>query len=331
VTESVEVGDRRGVHGCARCPWVAGEESAAEHAAAFGHPLCTVCGRSLPSGEGMACDGCLVRVRERLSGIVLMFDELPRHLTRVGSGGRGRGCRGGGDGRPLPGGDVLALLAPGSEGLAEDGETTRDDDPVSVAYELAWWERDWREERGELAFTRTRTTRRMVHDAAAYLERRSRWAATSHLGFDEFAEDLRRLHGRLERATGRYRSPSRVGADCFDCGGPLLREVHDGLEDLDATCQVCRVRYSPQRYTLALRLAAERASTVEIAGDTYATPAVLAHTTGRSERTLRDWARPDRGLVRRVERRGVLLLHVGDVSARHAERPLRAARSDKAS
>ncbi len=94
-----------------------------------------------------------------------------------------------------------------------------------------------------------------VHRDIGYLERKMRWAANNHPGFDEFAADLRQLHGRLERATGRVRKPAKAGASCFDCGGDLIRPLTDqGLEVEDVvTCQQCHAAYDGARYLLALR------------------------------------------------------------------------------
>lgn len=287
-----QVGDRKGLTGCARCPWtvtaepVPDREQRAGHTEESGHPLCTVCSRLLPVGEGAACDGCLTRALEHLAGIRLMFDELPAHLARLRSAG-GDGRRGGTDGAPLPGGDVLVLLGPGSEGLLDDETTARGGDATSVAFELGWWEQEWRERLADPVRQRPRSTRTVVHDAAGYLERKSRWAATSHPGFPQFEDDLRRLHVRLERATGRYRSPVPVAASCFDCGGVLERRIDArGLEERDATCRRCRRSYTPAAYTLAL--AARRQEGV--AGLTgWVTVPAAAAAAGRSVRTLRPW------------------------------------------
>jgi hypothetical protein len=223
---------------CARCDWqpdpteaVVGSarDQLAQHAAAAGHPLCIIDGRSLQPDETQTCTRCLHRAREQLSGIRTMFDELPAHLRTVGNGWSSGGPRGGSDGRPLPGGDVLALLGRGSAGLSEDSETTRDDDPTSVAFELGWWEAEWRELRGDAAHLGSpRSASREVRDAVAYLARHDGWAARNHPGFDEYAADLRRLHGRLERATGRAGRRQVAEAECFDCGGDLVRQLKNG-------------------------------------------------------------------------------------------------------
>jgi hypothetical protein len=184
-----------------------------------------------------------------------MYDELPQHLSLVGSSTYDRGPRGASDGRALPGGDVLALLGRGSEGLDEDGTTSKDGDPTSVAYELGWWEQDWRQRRGDAPSDgRPRSARAEVRDAVRYLEVHSRWAATSHPGFDQYAADLRRLHRRLEAATGRLAPRHVAEAECFDCGGDLERKLTEhGYAD-QWTCARCGRVYAWERYLLALRM-----------------------------------------------------------------------------
>lgn len=292
--EREQVGDPKGMTGCARCPWEAEgllsdkaalREQRIEHAAGWEHLLCVVCTRSLAAGQPQTCDQCITHTRQDLAGIALLYDELPRHLGHVRSATYDGGRRGGTDGRPMPGGDLLALLGRGSQGLAEDEFTTRDHDPTSVAFELGWWVVDWQERRGETPDLRPRSARAQVHDAVAYLDRLARWAATSHPAFDQFAAELRLLHSRLEQATGRTRSPSKAGASCFDCGGTLVRKVdpHTGLEQDAVTCNRCRSRYTPARYTLAL--AARR--TEGLAGWLSVPAAATAFR--RPVRTIRTW------------------------------------------
>jgi hypothetical protein len=114
---------------CGRCDWRSepelaetGREQLAGHADLSGHAICGCCERSLTAEEVRTCE----------------------HLGHL-RGAAGGGAKPAVDGRPLPGGAVLVLLGPGSEGLAETGETTRDGDPSSVAFELTWWAKNWKE------------------------------------------------------------------------------------------------------------------------------------------------------------------------------------------
>ena len=208
------------------------------------------------------------------------------------------------------------MLGAGSEGLAEDGTTTKEDDPICIRYEMRWWHRCWREERKEPAPSRT------LAEAVRYLKSRSRWAATSHPGFPRFVADVGAMRAQLEAATGRHRAAVRAGADCFSCGGSLVRPVgHDGLEETQVTCQQCGERYDPSRYNLALKAAAEDASHVKIDGEQWATLAALASLIGRSQHSLAAWRRD--GLLRVVRRGGVVFLSVEDAEREHASRARR--------
>lgn len=288
---------------CGRCDWLhdpsdglAPRLQLAEHAYAKGHPLCLVCDQSLPLGDRQTCERCLTAAREHLAGIALMYDELPRHLGHVRAQAYDSDRPAAADGRPLPGGDVLVLLGGGSEGLREDGTTSRDGDASSVAYALGWWAEEWQDARGErVTDRRPRSARAMVRQAVGYLERMSRWAAQQHLGFDEYAEDLQLLHARMERVTGRAERVERAEAECFTCGADaLVRKLTDaGLEDR-WTCARCGATYDWQRYLLACRAKVEdgRAQLRDVG---WGTAAQVAAAVGTPVETVRTWAK--RGVV----------------------------------
>lgn len=158
----------------------------------------------------------------------MYFTDAPVNLGQLHGKALDRPRRGTGDGRPLPGGDLLVLLGNGSEGLSDDRVTYLDDDPSSVAFSLGFWEELWRIDRGE---PRERTTHRpnvIVRQAVSYLEPKMRWAAREQRRFGEFFDDLRELHARLERATGQGVLTVRAEAECFRCGAELVRELRDG-------------------------------------------------------------------------------------------------------
>ena len=295
---------------CARCDWApdpdattSRHEQLAEHALAASHPLCSCCGRSLAQDDpAQACEACLTDARSLLSGIVTMWGELPTHLGHARAQRYDSGPRGGEE-HHLPGGTVFALLAPGSAGGAprrltstdvergldgrEHGVDNQPEDAPSVAWALTSWEDDWRHTRGEVASTMPpSSTSAVVRAAAHYLEVHARWAANQHSAFDEFAEDLRALHTRLEVATHRRRTPTRAGASCFDCGGDLVRQVDPdtGLEAEEVvTCRRCRSSYDGARYLLAL--AARRQQGL----DGWVSVPAAAQASKRPVKTLRSW------------------------------------------
>jgi hypothetical protein len=296
---------------CARCDWHSTpdieetpRDQLAQHADAASHPLCVVCGHSLGWDETQTCEtprhgrpgqpdisSCLQRARELLSGIItLYFDDLPTHLGHVRGSALDGDRPGASDGRPLPGGDVLVLLAGGSEGLAEDGETTRDGDMESVAFSLGYWERTWAAARGE----QVRVSHRpkvQVRQAAGYLERHARWAARNHPGFADYAADLRLIHERLERATGRHQRLIRAEAECFGCGADaLVREITDAGFDDRWTCRRCGEKYDWERYLLAV---SGRLQESDVPG--WGLPEQVAYVLGANPKTVRGWC--NRGKV----------------------------------
>ncbi len=275
---------------CSRCDWRPDDELAAEvghreqlafHAAESDHPLCICCMRSLQKFEnGFTCDGCLNEARVLLAGIVTMWQELPQHLGHLRSPSYDSDRPGASDGRPLLGGDLLAMLAKGSRGDSEDGHSTKDGDLLSVSFELGWWAEEWRQLRGE------RKPLRSATQITGYLERKAQWAATSFPGFDRYLIDLRKVHGMLERATCRHTRDERTNTDCFHCGGVLTRRTQpDGLLDTDATCRTCRRRYTPAEYLLA------QADTITTARESlgWVTVAAASFAAQRSTKTIRQW------------------------------------------
>jgi len=281
------------VPGCSRCdfrptddPDVGHREQLAFHAAESDHPLCIACSRSLQKFEGgFTCDGCLNDARVLLAGIVTMWTELPQHLGHLRSPSYDSDPPGASDGRQLPGGDILALLGPGSPGWAEDGHSTKDGDPLSVSFELGWWAMKWQEMRGESRSLRT------VEQIAGYLEVAARWAATSHPGFDTYLRDLRKVHGMLERATARHNPLERANAACFGCGqDALVRKLTDAGYADEWTCRRCHKVYDWPRYLLAIRGRLQ-----ETDDPVWGVPEHVAHTLGVRPQTVRNWA--DRGHI----------------------------------
>jgi hypothetical protein len=255
-----------------------------------------------------------------------MFQELPDHMGHLNGSLKPHTGRSS-DGMPLPGSSVLVMLGPGSEGLAEDETTSRDTDPPSISFELGWWAIGWMDLRDEPAsLLLTANPTRTVLNAAGYLERKMRWAANQHPAFDQFAADMRHLHAVLERATGRDVPHERVGADCFECGGDLIRVVDPdtGLSSEDVQCRQCRKSYDPARYRLALRATWERDVEVWVP---LTEAARLIH---RSVETVETWAK--RGQVESACRcsDGRKLVKWPDVYARDREAKLRAAQAAEA-
>lgn len=276
---------------CARCDWRPDAEAdgrprdqLVEHALDSGHPVCPCCHRSARHDDPVhGCEACLTAARRLLQGIATLYALLPAELARLRSGLGTYG--GGGSTAPLPGGDALVLLGAGSAGLDEDGTTSAERDLPSVSFELGWWALEWQDTRGEYEEIGHRPTT-IVRRACGYLERRARWAAEEHPGFPEFLGDLRRLYGALERATGNALRNAKANADCFDCGGRLLRvdDEDGGLSDV-VSCERCRRTYTSEQYALALRAAYDSGL------EGWVTFGDAAAATKRSVETFETWAK----------------------------------------
>ncbi len=142
-----------------------------------------------------------------------------------------------------------------------------------------------------------------------------------HDAVGDLADEMRDLTRVADGMTNLTRRPTRAGADCFACEAPLVRPVIDGLEEDRLRCTRCGQQYDDGQYLMALKAAAWEAARVEVDGETWATPASLAHDLGRPENTLKRWRRD--GLVRVLVLTGVTFFHVADVEAEHATRGVR--------
>jgi len=121
-------------------------------------------------------------------------------------------------------------------------------DTPSILFELERWEADWRFTRG-IAAAQTKAT---ISNVTSYLHTNLGWAAAEHPAFDEFAGDMRRLRGHVERALGTVDRPVFANCGCIDCGERLARRwTASGLED-DWTCLGCRRTYTESDYYLAV-------------------------------------------------------------------------------
>lgn len=219
---------------CARCDWAADSDDtdaprvqALAHATTAGHPLCTVCARSLNDIEPVVCERCLTRAQRHLSELVeqcaLLPDELEHDraqnaLVLLGPGNDGMATREMtyAEWKAAAGAQSHRLGLPGREHRVDN----RADDGSSVVFVLHNWAADWRASRGEPAASGRPT----LLGAAGYLERRMRSAANGdaqydpHPAFAEFAHELADLLEEVEHAGMRDDHPERAPVACFDCG-----------------------------------------------------------------------------------------------------------------
>lgn len=262
---------------CGRCAYRA--DSLAEHAEEAGHPLCVVCGWSLPFEERQTCAKCVAKVRCDLADIEVLYARLPGVLVEGRFPADSAHERtGGGEDDRLIGGDALAMLARGGTGTdasvnapgtawhgnRDHAADERRNDPPSVSDFLAILEDDWRQQLREQAAGPP-----SVGTSVAYLMKRLDRMAQAHSEFDMFAADIRGLKARLNNVTGLANRPVE-GAACFECKSPLERRYADvvrnpvshkvvqgGLED-EWTCRECGRVYEQAEYWLAVRSELER-------------------------------------------------------------------------
>lgn len=206
---------------CARCDYAATDLS--EHAHETGHLLCIVCRRrSLTEFEAQTCPVCIAAVRADLADIAAGYATLePTGLTAMTMLGDGTMQR-------LFRRDEWASYGVTPHPLARDGEQVvkpiRDEwpsDPLPVVAALASWEDYWRADFGDPTGPPA-TLSGVVTYLTAHLDTGHR-AAQRHPAFDEFAQEVRRLRTVVQHSAGLADIPVAAPAECFDCGGPLLR------------------------------------------------------------------------------------------------------------
>ena len=209
-------------------------------------PVCVVCQENeLVAGERQTCTPCLHQTRINLNAIVDGYALLPRYLHAYSTRSPGSGEGGSRNAEtPLMGGDALSLIAYGGDAPGNGLPS----DPPSVLFELERWEADWRHCRGVSAAL----TKATISNVTSYLHANLGWAAAEHPAFDDFASDMRRLRGHVDRALGTNDRPVFANCSCLDCGERLARRwTISGLED-DWTCLGCRRTYTESDYYLAV-------------------------------------------------------------------------------
>jgi hypothetical protein len=204
---------------------------------------CIVCGHADTTAQ--TCDRCVGWVRRTLIRVEQLYPLLPYELA--GRAGASvpmdpSGIRG--DTEPMPGGDVLVMLGPGS--VAWHSETVDIDSVLGV---LERWDTDWRITFSEPAATDQAT----VTGCSLYLLRRLAKAAQEHHAFDEFAEDVRTLHDRTELALRV--SPQRSPVPCITCNHRALERPapRDDGRTFEWQCGRCHRNYTDADYWMAMR------------------------------------------------------------------------------
>lgn len=209
---------------------------------------CIVCGRDvLKSDEERTCVRCLGATRRSIIRIEQDYQLLPLELLdRAGAASpmEPNGDRHG-DGDPLPGGDLMVLLGPGS--TRHHGDAV-DDDVDSILGTLERWETDWRITFGDGQATERAT----IGNVTVYLLRRLSHAARNHGAFDEFATDVRDKRHALDIRLGLH--PQRSDVPCTYCKTRTLeREIPRNGVPLEWRCTRCHRGYTESEYYVAAR------------------------------------------------------------------------------
>lgn len=194
-------------HRCGRCDYAGVRAELAEHAVEAEHPLCATCPRSLRNDEDRVCAQCIKNVRDDLTVIADSYAMLPDAAWHAGY-----------KNSAIPGGNAMVLMAGGAVDGGGPDDHVFFKDPMPPMAMLVYWETDWRGIRGDrTALTPT------VTSTINYLTIRLRWAADLHPDFDAFAKAIRDIRWALTHTVGSDEDPIKAPAECFECGGRLIR------------------------------------------------------------------------------------------------------------
>lgn len=254
------------------------------------------CWNHCDDANPQTCPECVGLVRDHIGEIIRLSEQLP--VQAVDGGTEGHLLAG----APIPGGEAMVLLGPGSLGAqASDHEHESYADPVPPLLLLATWEDDFRHELGHPAGPRATIWR-----CADYLGEHLTMLAQRHPAFDEFAADLARCRTRLEDVLGEGERDEK-GAPCMDCQTLLVRRSHPrhGLLD-EWACPRCRATYTAAEYWNAVRRDYQDNATALHAE-------AIERRTGVAIGTIRVWVNRDKVRTRGKDEEGRVLYDVEDV------------------
>jgi hypothetical protein len=183
---------------------------------------CVIDHRHLDATELQTCPECLGKVRRDLFAIVDLLTIAAEQLDGWSAVSPSAPKSGGSSNeRPMPGGDLLVMLARGSWALSNPQRALdeRPGDPDPIAYEMSRYEDDWRREQRQPAAT---DSARHLARTISYLDRNMSWAAQHHPSFEEFAGVVREYRATLETQLRDGDRPEH-GVGCFECGTTLIR------------------------------------------------------------------------------------------------------------
>lgn len=193
---------------------------------------CLICG--IEHVTQRTCPKCIGATRDDLGQIASLYGALLIHAVEGGNYGRLEAAR------PIPGGEAMVMLSPGSHHGFHEYESPGDHMPTELL--LATWEDDWR----SLAGNPT-TERASVQTAVGYLEEHLAIEAQRHDAFDAFADEMRRHRAHLEDV---LHDGERIetGAPCTGCNRPLERIYGAQARNDSWWCDRCKIALKPDEY-----------------------------------------------------------------------------------
>lgn len=268
------------------------------------HAHCRVCGRNHADGT---CPACLAEVRDDLAEIVRMCESLPEEVEHRGINGEAMVLLG-------PVADPEARghrIASAGVGRAWVDEADHEQHPLTV---LGTWSMVYAEE-----FDHDQAECITVINAADYLDRNLTYAGDwPHAEFADFARDLRKSRAHMERVLHDGEQVERTKVPCLDDGTLLEVRYAKKADDDRHVCPKCRRRYDDGEYALAKAewLSSEGAERFVLVID-------AASAIGRSEQTVRTWAKREVVQSQRNEATGRLEVWWPDVRDEHRDRRVR--------
>lgn len=193
---------------------------------------CIICG--IEHVDQRVCPKCIGETRDDLAQIRRMFARLHSQTVDGGNEGKLEAAR------PIPGGEAMVMLSPGSHHGFLEYESAADHMPTELL--LASWEDDWR----SMAGTPTEELA-TVPDTVAYFDEHLSHMAQHHDAFDDFAGEIRQHRAHLEDV---LHDGERIetGAPCKVCGRPLERNYGLQAKDDSWWCDRCKDIISPDEY-----------------------------------------------------------------------------------
>lgn len=212
--------------GTKRCQFRGTREELVEHATETGHKLCTLCPRSLRPVEAAVCDKCVERTRDDLAAICAAHTRLREVAQHAGYLSQ-----------PIPGGNAMVQLAGGTVTGGGEADDPVFRDPVIVHAALHLWETEWRQLRDEPTYLTAN-----INSTTVYLRTRLAWAVEHFDQFRFFVADVRDLRSAADHTVGTDDDPVKAPAECFECGGRLIRVSQPPTRDGRRRLESAKVR-----------------------------------------------------------------------------------------